>query len=300
MAYEKKLLMKRLITPLFVLSICFVQAQSFDHIVYKQAVLPVYKQAIEQHDFANSVQQLNAAKTRFGKLYGEEYLLMSYCYKGMGNDSLAAAYVKEACSVPSFDMRVTWYLPDLFIGNIVKDFSEQNLKLRDEGFDNSWKRRPKNADSLTAVIDSMTYWDQFYRNQWLDDKENPVFIAQLDSMNRRNEQLLEEMVRKIGFPGEGKLQLGEFCVWFVLVHTAGNEAFYQRMKPVFLNEVRIGNMSPWMYASWVDQHQFYNKLPTLYNTQVGFKTDFTKKEQEEISRNRFEIGLVDLQYVNSH
>jgi hypothetical protein len=59
-------------------------------------------------------------------------------------------------------------------------------------------------------------------------------------------------------------------------------------------------MSPWMFASWVDQHQFYTKLPTMYNTQVGFKTDFTEKEREQISKNRFEIGLVDLEYTESH
>lgn len=290
--------MKKRITLLLVLGVCFARAQSFDHIVYKQALLPVYKQAIEQHDFRNSILQLELVKARFGTLYGEEYLLMSYYYKELGNDSLAAIYVREACSVPSFDMRVTWYLPDLFIGNITKNFNEQNRKLKEEGFENSWKRRPSNADSLTAVIDSMTYWDQFYRNQWLSDKNNPVFGAQLDSINSRNEFLLEDMVRRIGFPGEKKLQLGEFCIWFVLVHSAGNEAFYQRMKPVFLNEVRIGNMSPWMYASWVDQHQFYRQLPTMYNTQVGLKNDFTASELKEISRNRFEIGLVDLEFRN--
>ena len=68
------------------------------------------------------------------------------------------------------------------------------------------------------------------------------------------------------------------------------------MKPVFLNEVKIGNMSPWMYASWVDQYHFYKELPTMYNTQVGFKNDFTESELKEISKNRFEIGLVDVEY----
>lgn len=289
--------MKRLTTILFVLCISIVQAQSFDHIVYKQAVCPIYKQALQKRVFQESIDQLNAVKTKYGMLYGEDYMLMSYCYKEMGNDSLAAIYVKQACSVPSFDMRVQWYIKDLNPGYISEGFNEQNMKLKDEGFEISWKNyHAKNADSLIAVIDSMTYWDQFYRDQWHTNPDNKQFQNQLDSMNRVNEQLLEEMVRRIGFPGEKRLQLGEFCIWYVLVHSAGNEEFYQRMKPVFLNEVKIGNMSQWMYASWVDQHQFYNNFPTMYNTQVGLKNDFTESELKEISKNRFEIGLVDVEY----
>ncbi len=297
----KLLFMKHLILSVFLLLTGFLQAQTFDHIVYKQAVVTAYKKAMEKRLFRESIDQLNAAKSTYGLLYGEEYLLMSYCYKEMGNDSLAAIYLKEACSVPTFDMRVTWYIRDLNPGYISTGFNEQHMKLKEEGFANSWSNyQAKHPDSLIAVIDSMTYWDQFYRNQWHTNPDNKQFQEQLDSMNARNEYLLEELIRKIGFPGEKKLQLAEFCIWFVLVHSAGSEAFYQRMKPVFLNEVRIGNMSPWMFASWVDQHQFYTKLPTMYNTQVGFKTDFTEKEREQISKNRFEIGLVDLEYTESH
>ena len=280
---------------LFVRLVVF--GQIADHIVYKQAVLPVYKQVFEKHIFKESIDQLNKVKSNYGMLYGEEYLLMSYCYNEMGNDSLAAIYVKEACSVPSFDMRVTWYIENLNPGFISEGFNEQNMKLKDEGFENSLNNyQAKHPDSLMAVIDSMTYWDQFYRNQWHTNPNNPLFQSQLDSMDRRNEELLADMIRRIGFPGEKRLQLGEFCIWYVLIHSAGNEAFYQRMKPVFLNEVRIGNMSPWMYASWVDQYHFYHHLPTMYNTQVGLKNDFTKKERAQISKNRFEIGLVDLEY----
>lgn len=289
--------MKRLTTFLFVLCTSIVQAQPFDHIVYKQAVCPIYKQALQKRIFKESIDQLNAVKIKYGMLYGEDYMLMSYCYKEMGNDSMAAIYVKQACSVPSFDMRVQWYIKDLNPGYISEGFNERDMKLKDEGFEISWKNyQAKNADSLIAVIDSMTYWDQFYRNQCSTNPDNTKFQDQLDSMNRVNEKLLEDMVQRIGFPGEKRLQLGEYCIWYVLVHSAGNEEFYQRMKPVFLNEVKIGNMSPWMYASWNDQHHFYKKLPTMYNTQVGFKNDFTESELKEISKNRFEIGLVDVEY----
>ena len=180
------------------------------------------KQALQKRIFQESIDQLNAVKTKYGMLYGEDYMLMSYCYKEMGNDSLAAIYVKQACSVPSFDMRVQWYIKDLNPGYISEGFNEQNMKLKDEGFEISWKNyQAKNADSLIAVIDSMTYWDQFYRNQCHINPDNKQFQDQLDSMNRVNEKLLEEMVRRIGFPERKEiatrrvLHFGTY--WFIVL-----------------------------------------------------------------------------------
>jgi|GEM_PF-6229965 len=290
--------MKRLTTFLFVLCTSIVQAQSFDHIVYKQEVNQAYLLAVKEAKYTESLQKLETVKKKYGMLYGEDYRLQSYCYKMLGNDSLTALSLKTCWSVPSFDMRTLWYVAELDPVKLMKGFNEYENQLVNEGFDNSAKLRPGNADSLKAVIDSMSHWDHFYRDQWLTDKGNVHFQAQLDSINHINEQLLEDLVRRIGFPGENKLQYAESCIWFVLVHSAGNEAFFQRMQPVFLNEVRIGNMSSWMYASWVDQYHFYKKLPTKYNTQVGFKDDFTKSELEQISKNRYEIGLVDLKFTN--
>lgn len=290
--------MKRLTTFLFVLCISIVQAQSFDHIVYKQEVNQAYLLAVKEAKYTESLRKLETVKKKYGMLYGEDYRLQSYCYKMLGNDSLTALSLKTCWSVPSFDMRTLWYVAELDPVKLMKGFNEFENQLVNEGFDNSAKLRPGNADSLKAVIDSMSYWDHFYRDQWLTDKGNVHFQAQLDSINHINEQLLEDLVRRIGFPGENKLQYAESCIWFVLVHSAGNEAFFQRMQPVFLNEVRIGNMSSWMYASWVDQYHFYKQLPTVYNTQVGFKNDFTKSELEQISKNRYEIGLVDLKFTN--
>lgn len=292
--------MKQLITSLLLVCWTYAQAQSFDHIAYKQEVNPAYEMAIKEKKYAESLQKLEAINKKYGMLYGEDYRLQAYCYKMTGNNSLAAQSLKTSWSSLSFDMRTLWYIAQLDPGKIMEGFSEAENALVYEGFDNSAKIRPQNADSLIAVIDSMTYWDQFFRTRLNDNPTDQKVIAELDSMNRINEDLLEKMVEKIGFPGEKKLQLSESCIWFVLVHSAGNESFYQRMKPVFLREVRIGNMSPWMFANWVDQHQFYNKLPTIYNTQVGLKTAFTQQEVEEITKNRFEIGLMDLEFTLYH
>jgi hypothetical protein len=95
------------------------------------------------------------------------------------------------------------------------------------------------------------------------------------------------------------LQLMEAEVWIILIHSSGDEAFYQRMKPVLQEEVRKGNMSPIYYANFVDQHQYYTKLPSIYQSLVYDNHPYNniEKERKQISKNRNEIGLLDLEFT---
>lgn len=290
--------MKHLITSLFVYCTVNAQAQSFDHIVYKQAVNKAYELAIKQKKYSESLQQLETVKSNYGMLYGEDYRLQAYCYKMMGNDSLTALSLKTCWSTPSFDMRTLWYVSELDPGKMMNGFNEYENQLVNEGFENGAKLRPKNADSLLTIFNKWIEEDQALWKEWEIIGENEELRARIDAMNRKHEAFIENYVRTSGYPGEKQLQLMDMQVWLILIHTASDEAFYQRMKPVFLNEVKIGNMSPWMYANWVDQHQFYKNLPTIYNSQVGVKKDLTRRESEEIRKNRFKIGLMDLEFTH--
>lgn len=294
----KKLLMKRLITILFVQLLFVVQSQSFDHIVYKQEVNKVYLSAIKDAKYTECLQKLEAIKKKYGKLYSEEYLLQSYCYKMLGNDSLAALSLKTCCSVPSFDMRTLWYVDQLQPDKLMEGFNEYENQLVNEGFENSAKIRPGNADSLIQVFRELSEEDRIISNEWMMDKGNKKRRSRYEAMFREHEAFLENYVLKNGYPGEKQLQLMEAEVLLLLIHTAHIEEFYQRMKPVFLDEVKIGNMSPWMYARWVDQHQFYYKLPTIYQSLIPENKTYipTEEERKQISKNRYEIGLVDLEF----
>lgn len=290
--------MKQLITPLLVLSICFARAQSFDHIAYKQEVNQAYELAVNQGNYTESLRKLETVKKNYRMLYGEDYRLQSYCYKMLGNDSLAALSLKTSWSVPSFDMRTLWYVAELNPGKLMEGFNEHENQLVNEGFDNSLKIKPENADSLLHVFEQLTKADQDVRNLWLADPE--AFQYKIDSVNRAHEAFIEDYIRRYGYPGEKQLQFMDWEVWLILAHSSGNEAFYQRMKPVFLEEVRKGNMSPTYYANFVDQHQFYNKLPSVYQSLVYDNHPYvnTEEERKQISKNRYEIGLMDLEFTN--
>lgn len=290
--------MKRLTTFLFVLYISIVQAQSFDHIVYKQEVNQAYLLAVKDAKYTESLQKLEAVKKKYGMLYGEDYLLQSYCHKMMGNDSLTALSLKTCWSVPSFDMRTIWYVAELDPGKLMNGFNEYQNQLVNEGFDNGAKIRPANADSLLQVFHKISEEDRIISDEWMMDKENKEQISRYQNMFREHEAFLENYVLKNGYPGEKQLQLMEQEVWVILIHASGTEEFYQRMRPVFLEEVRKGNMSPIFYANFVDQHQFYKKLPTIYQSVALTDHTFinTEKERKQISKNRYEIGLVDLEF----
>lgn len=290
--------MKQLITSLFALSISLAEAQSFDHIAYKQEVNQAYELAVNQANYTESLRKLETVKKNYRILYGEDNRLQAYCYKMLGNDSLAALSLKTCWSVPSFDMRTLWYVAELDPGKLMEGFNDYEKQLVNEGFDNGSNIRPKNADSLLHVFERMTSADQDVRHAWLADPE--AFQSKIDSVNRAHEAFIENYVRDYGYPGEKQLQFMDWEVWLVLVHSSGNEAFYQRMKPVFLEEVRKGNMSPTYYANFVDQHQFYNKLPSVYQSLIYDNHPYvnTKAEREQISKNRYEIGLMDLEFTN--
>jgi hypothetical protein len=290
--------MKRLITILFMLGGILAHAQSFDHIVYKQQVNQAYVLAIKQEKYTESLQKLESVKKEYGLLYGEDYRLQCYCYKMLGNDSLAALTLKTCWSVPSFDMRTLWYVAELNPGKLMNGFNEYQNQLVNEGFENSAKIRPENADSLLQVFKKISEEDRIISDQWMMDKENKKLRSRYETMFKEHEAFLENYTLKNGYPGEKQLQFMDVEVLLLLIHTAHNEEFYQRMKPVFVNEVKIGNMSPWMYARWVDQHQGYNKLPSIYQTLTDHPYINTEEERKRISKNRYEIGLVDLEFTD--
>ena len=288
----------RSIISVFLLVGSSVFCQVTDHIVYKQQVNQAYLLAIKQGKYRECMQKLDSVKKAYGFLYGEEYRLQSYCYKKLGNDSLAALSLKTCWSSPSFDMRTLWYVAELSPGKLMKGFNESEIAVVHEGFDNGAKICPKNADSLYRVFEQLSIDDQNVRNEWLANRE--AFQDKIDSVNRAHEIFIENYILKYGYPGEKQLQFRDAEVWLILVHSSGSEEFYQRMKPLFLEEVRKGNMSPIYFANFVDQHQFYNKLPSVYQSLVYDNHPYVNTEAErlQISKNRYEIGLVDLEFSN--
>lgn len=272
-----------------------VSAQNFDHIKYKQAVNVAYEQAINEHKFQDALTTLDQVEKVYHQLFCEDYLLKAYCYKSMKQDTLAALALKQGWSTPSFDMRTMWYVRAIDYAISWDGYNDYQKSLIQEGFDNNAKIDRPFRDSLHILLENMTNFDHLCRDENFKDTANVYWQNAIDSSNLAHQAFFENIVKTLGFPGERLLGGYDFDVWFILVHTAGNEAFYQRMKPIFLEEVRKGNMSPFMFATWVDQHQFYNRLPNIYNTPNANQIKLTAEQLEAVKKARFEIGLLNVE-----
>lgn len=272
-------------------------AQNFDNIKYKQAVNVAYELAINHQKFEDALKTLDHVESTYHQLYGEDYLLKAYCFKSMKKDTLAALALKQGWSLPTFDMRTMWYVSAIAYAISWDGFNEYQKSLVQAGFDNNAKIPRPYRDSLHQVIERMTNFDHLCRDENYKDTTNVYWQNAIDSSNLAHQAFFENIVKTLGFPGERLLGGYDYDIWFILVHTAGNEAFYQRMKPIFLEEVRKGNMSPFMFATWVDQHQFYNRLPNIYNTPNANQIKLTPEQLAAVEKARFEIGLLNVPLV---
>jgi hypothetical protein len=290
----KMIYMKHLLILSFFL---LLQVASFsqvkDHIVYKQEVIPAYQLAIDSGKFAQGIEILNRAKTKYGKLYSEEYLLLAYCYKKVGNNQKAAENLKTCWSEPSYDFSLIKNHKELNNGVIMEGFTKAQQNLVKEGFKNYDERKPSLIDSLQYWAMKMTLKDREARDRPVSpDEDNDHEIRRV---NEENSEVLLMYMEVLGeYPGERQMQLFASEYFIVLLHTAEDEAFFGRMKPIFLEEVRKGNMPPSFYAAWVDYHQLYKKLPTVYNTNPLARKQFSEAEVKAIRKNRFELGLIDV------
>lgn len=272
--------------------------QIFDHIAYKQEVNKAYEMAINKQKYTEALTQLAFVQEKYKMLYGEDYLLKAFCYKSLGDNKLASEAIKTAWTTPTFDLRTLWYIKELDPGALNIGFNPDQLTTVREGLDAY--TAPVNQDSLLALFKKLTEEDQFVRDRNSSDPSNETWANAVDSLNKVHEDFFADYVARFGFPGEKQLGTGDFAIWIVFIHTAGNEAYYQKMKPIFLEEVRKGNMSPYYFANWVDQHQFYAKLPSIYNTITANNIKLSTAQMNDVAKNRFEIGLINVPFTLEH
>lgn len=266
-----------------------------NHINYKVDCDPAYRFALDSSNYAKCCSQLAKVKKKYGKLYCEEYILMAHCYKQMGKNTKSAQSLKKAWSTYAFDLVCLDQMTQISLAKINEGFSKKQQKLVQQGYDNFAKLKRNNTDSLMAVLQIMTDRDQvprmkFYTDSLIDTAAVNREIILTDSLN-----LVEfrNIIYKLGYPGEWILPGNVSSVFVLLVHSSYNQAFFDEMKPVFLQEVIAGRMPPSHYALWLDRHYSMVRLPQPYGMlNVPGKTDFSEEQRNEISMNRLKIGLI--------
>ncbi len=273
----------------------FKVSAQINHIDYKADCDPAYRFALDSSNYKKCFKQLSGVKKKYGKLYCEEYILMAHCYKQMGKNTKSASCLKKAWSTYSFDLVCLDQMTQISLAKINEGFSKKQQKLVQQGYDNFAKLKRNNTDSLMAVLQTMTDRDQvprmkFYSDSVIDTAAVNREIIQIDSLN-----LVEfrNIIYKLGYPGEWILPGNVSMVFVLLVHSSYNQAFFDEMKPVFLQEVIAGRMPPSHYALWLDRHYSMVWLPQPYGMlNVPGKTNFSEAQIKEIIANRLKIGLI--------
>lgn len=266
-----------------------------NHIHYKADCDPAYRFALDSLNYPKCFSQLSKVKKKYGKLYCEEYILMAHGYKQMGKNAKSALCLKKAWSGYSFDFVSLDQIPQISLAKINEGFSKKQQKRVLQGYNNFAKLKRSNTDSLMAVLQAMTDRDQvprmkFYTDSLIDTAAVNREIIQVDSLN-----LIEfrNIIYKLGYPGEWILPGNVSMVFVLLVHSSYNQAFFDEMKPVFLQEVIAGRMPPSHYALWLDRHYSMVRLPQPYGMlNIPGKTNFSETEIREITANRLKIGLI--------
>lgn len=280
---------------LFSLFLCYSIKAQINHIDYKVDCDIAYRFAIDSLNYPKCLKQLSKVDKKYGKIYSEEYILMAHCYKEMGKDTKSAKSLKKAWSNYGFDMVCLDQTPQINLVSINEGYSKKQQKFVLQGYDNFTKLKRNNTDSLMSVLQAMLDRDQvprmkFYDGSVIDTNAVNREIVLVDSLN-----LIEfrNIIYKLGYPGEWILPGTVSNVFVLLVHSSYNQAFFDEMKPVFLNEVITGRMPPSHYALWLDRHYSMVYLPQPYGMlAIPGKMNFSEEQKQEIIANRLKIGLI--------
>lgn len=178
-------------------------------------------------------------------------------------------------------------------------------------------------DSLKIVLDEMGEQDQKHRWELMygtniqaeidsinrlsiEDKKrivrehNKNNKQQIDSLwkiqkkiDLENRDKLIEIINTYGFPSPKRTKSN--TTDYILLHFLSSEDF-ELLNPIFLNEIKKGNMPGEIYASWYDRIQYINGYPQLYGEYITKYPCVESLEKTNIARKR--IGLKRLRKNN--
>lgn len=285
--------MKQTLLSLFILTIFSCTAQ-FNHIHYKNECNAAYRLSLDSSQYEASNQLLGELKLKYKKMYGEEYALMAYNYSQLGNTSSSAQALKETWSNNIVEMDYLGKIAKLDPKSIMKNYTETDKKLVEEGFENFAKLKGPKFDSLLHVLQIMDSLDQLPRMKVLLTKQDSITNNQLlistDSLNMIR---FKDIVLKIGYPGEWILPGNSLRSFSILIHLADYTSFFYEMNDIFHEEVIKGRMPATYYAAWIDRHNLSLNEPTEYG--MLNNKDYAKVsavERRRIQRKRLELGIV--------
>jgi len=285
--------MKIFLSILFLLLSIYSNAQ-FNRIEYKQECDLAYRLAIDNAQYKKSLKKIAEVKKKYGMLYGEEYVLSAFCYKKMGKNTKSAKSLRDAWSTYAFDFNCLFQIEEIQPGKIVEGFTEKQNEIVGQGYANSAKLKSKVTDSLIAVFDAMLERDIVPRIKPRLNLQDSIAVgAEIRATDSLNLVEFKNIIKTYGYPGEWLLPFRSNVSFFILVHSAYNEDFYNEMNEVFRNEVVNGRMAPSFYLLWLDKRNSWLNLPIEYAmVNLPGKKEFSPTEIQDIIEKRLSYGLI--------
>lgn len=283
----------KLILSIFIIlvNITLFGQQPFDHIKYKIDCNNAYNKSILYGEYNESIKSLNQVEEKYKVLYSEEYILLAYNYSKLGDNEKAAKSLKNAWSNYFYDWNVVWESDSLQPKLIMKNFSDSDKKIVEEGYANFAKLKTAYSDSIKEALVLMEAIDQEPRLNPKDTSRFRENIMETDSLNLRN---FQKLIREVEYPGERLIPGGSNHASILLIHSSYYEWFYGEMKDELLEQVRIGNMAPSDYVLWLDRHnyEFYNS-PEYGMLDIPEAQKYSDDAKKTIRAKRLKFGLIE-------
>jgi hypothetical protein len=282
---------------LFLFQTIHIHSQTFNHIEYKKECDIAYRYAFDSMMYAKSILKIKEIELKYNKIYGEEYMLVSYCYLKQEKLNKSARMYKKAWSNFAFDLNCLIQTAEFEQDCFFKNFNKRQIKIAKKGYKNGQKLKTALTDSLVLVFDNLNNLDQEPRLKLHNDTSKvfrKMVFQEMEIVDSLNMIEYKKIIYKHGYPGEYILPLNSTGAPFLLlVHSSGDKLFYNEMKDVLLNEVKIGHMPPSDYVLWLDRHNEYCGLPLEYGIlDLPSQNKFSQTEKEEIYKKRLECGLI--------
>lgn len=291
-------IMNKFLTLFFIVYISNFKlcAQDINYIRYKQDCNKAYCFALDSLDYDGCIKTLYKVKGKYDFLFCEEYVLLSYCYKKINRNTKSAKFLRSAWGNYAFDLNCLMQIDEIQPFKIMEGFSKHQNKIVSKGFIEAKKLRTNVSDSLLKVFARIDSLDQLVRTEILPDSNANTIKLQMEKLRYVDSLNLIEfknIIYKFGYPGEKLLSGNSESSSLILIHSSYNKTFYNEMKPVFLEEVRKGRMSPSHYVLWLDRHNLAFNLPLEYGIlDVISENNFTESQKAEIYKRRMELGLI--------
>lgn len=275
-----------------------VFAQTFNQIDYKKSANAIYETVISKGEYRTGINELNKLEKQWGHLYTEEYMLKAFCYYKSDNNDSASVWVEAAWSYPIMDPHYLHQIEGFDWVEMCNSFNEAQHAANLRGFEKNTAIRPSYADSIAAALDTLQFIDALWRDSTFPEHREFLPLVHYD-LNQDSINFLkyEAIFRKYGFPGETVMTLMSSRFEALYLHWADYPAIYEKMTPLFLEEVKAGRMPTTLFLKWIDRHHVSHNEPVEFATYGHPKNYPVNADMSQYRENRRRYGISDLFYL---